>query len=79
VPGAILPGARGLCLGGGLPGSNGAVPGRRPSGAHGRLFPGQKSFSGKKIFLHAMYKEARGAGLRKLVDKAIFGPIVWWV
>ena len=59
-------GARGLCRGGGF-----------PRGTRGGFSPGEKSFSGKN-FPHAMYKEARGAGLRKVVDKASFGPIFWW-
>ena len=79
VPGAGLPGASGVCRGGVLPWGEVAVPGRRFPEAHGGwLFPGRKRFSGK-IFSHAMYKEARQAGFAILVDKAIFGPIVWWV
>ena len=88
VPGAGLPGARGcagaaaslgargLCRGGGFSEAHGAAVSPRHTG---RLFPGRKKVFPAKIFPHAMYKEARGAGLRKLVDKAIFGPIVWWV
>ena len=67
-----LPGARGLYLDGVLLGAKGLCKVGGIRGHSGRFSPGIK-------FSHAMYKEARGAGLRKLVDKAIFGPILWWV
>ena len=69
----------GVCAGTGLQGLAAVCPGGGLPRHTGRLFPGRKKVFPAKIFPHAMYKEARGAGLRKLVDKAIFSPIVWWV
>ena len=68
VPGRSPPLGRGGCAGA-------AVSPRHTVGA----FPRAKKVFPAKIFPHAMYKEARQAGFAKLVDKAIFGPIVWWV
>lgn len=75
-----MPGARGLCRGEVLPWGDEAVPERwLPGGTRGDFSPGKKLFSWQNNFPHAMYKEEREAGLRKLVDKAIFRAILWWV
>lgn len=61
---------KGVCRGGVLPwgGQRGCAGAAASPGHTGRLFPGRKKAFPAKIFPHAMYKEARGAGLQKLVD-----------
>ena len=67
-------GPGGLCRGRPA-GAGGGVPGR----FGGWFFPG----GGAKNFFQKgptrMYKEAVDPVSARLVDKAIFGPILWWV
>ena len=94
MPGAACRGS-GLCRVGVLPGARvgvpdgGAVPGQACRGwrrcARAAALPGRVFFPGrrhKKLFSKSptrMYKEAVEPVSGRLVDKAIFGAILWWV
>lgn len=77
VPDGGEPPGRGLCRGRPA-GAGGGVPGRRPCRG-GWFFPG----GGAKNFFQKgptrMYKEAVDPVSARLVDKAIFRAILWWV
>jgi hypothetical protein len=67
----------GLCAGAGLQGLAAVCPGGVLAGAVGfSRAAAQKLFSKSPT---RMYKEAVDPVSARLVDKAIFGPIVWWV